>query len=103
MREEIPIACSLSPADQATRGREFSALLDRGLLSREDTPRGIRLRFRRTPGLEQDVADLTRREKACCPFYDFHIEATSDQVILEVGAPDDARPVLDRLFDREAT
>jgi hypothetical protein len=98
MREPIPIACSLSAEDRAGRNGEFAAILGRGLLAREDTPIGIRLRFRRSPGLEQDLTDLTRREKECCPFFDFRIETSGDQVLLEVGAPPDARPIVDQLF-----
>jgi MerR family transcriptional regulator, copper efflux regulator len=101
MREPIPIACSLSAEDRAGRDGEFAAILGRGLLAREDTVSGIRLRFRRSPSLEEDLADLTRREKECCPFLDFRIEASGDELLLEVSTPPDARPIVEQLFALE--
>jgi hypothetical protein len=98
MRESIPLACSLTAGDQADRRLEFGSILGRGLLSREDTPRGIRLRFRMSPGLRQDLDDLTRREKECCPFFDFRIEANKDELELEVSGPPEARPLVEGLF-----
>jgi hypothetical protein len=98
MRESIPIACSLTASEQADRGNEFAAILGRGLLAREETARGIRLRFSRSPGLQEDLAELTSREKECCPFFDFQIQVSGQEVVLEVGAPPGARPMVDRLF-----
>jgi hypothetical protein len=102
MRESIPLACSLTAGDQADRRLEFGHILGRGLLAREDTPSGIRLRFRASPGLEQSLLDLTSREKECCPFFDFRIEANRDELLLEVSAPPEARPIVDRLFSSTA-
>jgi MerR family copper efflux transcriptional regulator len=102
MHESIPLACSLTAGDQAGRRLEFDAILGRGLLAREMTPRGIRLRFRASPGLRQDLVDLTHREKECCPFFDFRIEANGDELLLDVSAPPEARPVIEQLFPMEA-
>jgi MerR family copper efflux transcriptional regulator len=101
MRESIPLACSLSAGDQAGRRLEFGAILDRGLLARERTARGIRLRFRASPGLQQDLVELTNREKECCPFFDFRIESLEGEIVLEVGAPPEARPIVEHLFASE--
>jgi MerR family copper efflux transcriptional regulator len=101
MRESIPLACSLTAGDQADRRLEFGAILRRGLLAREDTPRGIRLRFRTSPGLQQDLVDLTNREKECCSFFDFRIESFQGEIVLEVGAPPEARPIVEELFASE--
>jgi MerR family transcriptional regulator, copper efflux regulator len=98
MREPIPIACSLTASEQADRGNEFAAILRRGLLAREETARGIRLRFRRSQSLQEDLADLTTREKECCPFFDFSIQISGQELVLEVGAPPEARPMVDRLL-----
>ena len=98
MREPIPIVCSLTGSELADRGNEFAAILGRGLLAREETLDGIRLRFRRSPGLQEDLAELTSREKECCPFFDFRIQVAGEELVLEVGAPPEARPMVDRLF-----
>ena len=101
MRESIPLACSLTAADQANRRLEFDAILERGLLAREWTPSGIRLRFTPSPGLEEDLADLTRREKQCCPFFEFRIDSLEGEIVLDVGAPVEGRPIVERLFALE--
>lgn len=102
MRESIPIVCSLTASEQADRGNEFAAILGRDLLTREETARGIRLRFRRSPGLQKELAELTSREKECCPFFDFSIESVGDHLVLDVGAPPEAREIVDRLFVQRA-
>jgi MerR family transcriptional regulator, copper efflux regulator len=102
MREPIPIACSLTASEQADRGNEFAEVLGRGLLRREETARGVRLRFHRSPGLQEDLAELIGREKECCPYFDFQIRVAGEEVVLEVGAPPEARPIVERLF-AEAT
>jgi hypothetical protein len=96
------LSVSLTGWEQADRGNEFAAILKRGLLTREETDRGMRLRFRRSPGLHEDLSDLTRREKECCAFFEFSIEVSDQELVLEVGAPPEARPMVERLF-AEAT
>ncbi len=44
-----------------------------------------------------EVVDLARREKACCPFFDFSLEIGADALTLRVVAPADATAVLDEL------
>jgi tRNA A37 methylthiotransferase MiaB len=100
MRESIPLACSLSAEDQADRRVEFAEVAGR-VVSREPTERGVRLRFRGAPGFAEQLADLARREKECCPFFDFRISSIDDEVLLEVGAPPDARPIVEALFALE--
>jgi hypothetical protein len=98
MREPIPIACSLSAEDQADRSGEFAAIFDRALIGREATPGGVRLRLRPSPGLRDDLADLVRRERECCPFFDFRMEDRPGELLLEIDAPPEAMPIVDQLF-----
>jgi hypothetical protein len=97
MREAIPIACSLSAQDQEERTREFRTISAK-VTGRESTAEGVRLRFRSEPGFADQLGDLTRREKECCPFFDFRISTVDDEVVLDVGAPADARQIVERLF-----
>jgi hypothetical protein len=98
MRESIPLACSLSVEDQVDRRLEFAEVARR-VVGREPTKDGVRLRFRPSPGLGEQLADLTSREKECCPFFDFSIQESGEELVLEVGAPPEARPIVDRLFE----
>ena len=45
------------------------------------------------------AADLARREKACCPFFEFRLVLYPEAVWLEVEAPGDAAAILDGLVD----
>jgi MerR family transcriptional regulator, copper efflux regulator len=101
MRQEIPIACSLSAEDQTQRAGEFAAVAAK-VTGRESTADGVRLRFPSEPGFAERLADLTAREKECCPFFDFRITTIDGEVVLDVGAPPDARPIVERLFPVEA-
>jgi MerR family transcriptional regulator, copper efflux regulator len=99
VRQPIPIACSLTASEQADRSEEFATVLQRGLLGREEIPGGVRLHFRRSTGLREDLVELTEREKECCPFFDFRIDASDEEVVLEVIAPEEARPIVDLLLE----
>jgi hypothetical protein len=100
MRQPILIACSLSPGERSDRRLEFAAVAER-IVGREPTERGVRVRFRDVPGFQEELADLIRREKECCPFYDFRISAVDGEVLLEVDAPPEAQPIIDQLFSAE--
>jgi hypothetical protein len=99
MRQPTPIACSLSPGDRIGREAEFRHLATSDLLARERTDSGIRLRFGPSEETRALVLELVSKEKECCPFFDFSLGSEADELLLDVSAPDDARPVLDAFFD----
>ena len=45
------------------------------------------------------ATDLARREKACCPFFEFRLVLFPDAVWLVIEAPDEAAMALDRLVE----
>jgi hypothetical protein len=67
----------------------FRRLFAQSLLGRSRTPDSIRFRFRAGPGVEDWVRDLARREKACCAFFDFTVDADSHEVRWEARVADD--------------
>src|SRR5437867_10923210 len=99
MRQPIPNACSLSPGQRLDRESEFHDLAMTGLLTRERTDTGIRLRFKPSEGTRARVLELVSKEKECCPFFDFALEADAGEVLLEVSAHPEAWPVLGALFE----
>jgi hypothetical protein len=102
VREPIPIACSLTEDEQTERALEFQGLARAGLLARERTADGLRLRFRASDSLHERLADAIRKEKECCPFFDFALNERGDELELFVTAPAEAGPVLDALFPSPA-
>ena len=95
MAEHRTIACSLSAAELSERGDELSELAGRALAGREREDGRVRLRFRAEPGVAEQVEDLARRERECCPFLDFAVQDGASELVLSIRAPAAAAAVLD--------
>ncbi len=95
---EPPIACSLSRREQVERAAEARELIDSALVARERSAGGLRLRFRGPPAVHSAVRALARREKECCPFFDFELVESGEDLEMTVTAPAEAQPLLDSLF-----
>jgi hypothetical protein len=77
---DAPIACDMSAARDTPEERlaEYGELFQRALLGRERHKDAVVLVF--TADARAQVEDLARREQACCPFVDYRVEATGEQV-----------------------
>ena len=99
-----PIVCDMTDAPDTAPDRmaEYRRLFAEALIARERTPEGIRFRFRTggSDGVEAWVRDLAAREKACCPFFDFSVGSSGDEVHWDATVVDDdiARAVLDEFY-----
>lgn len=110
---DLPIACSLGPAELATRR---DALLP-GLLSRatdrepmgnvggqtgKGGAAGFRWRFDFEPGLLTDIAAVMEAEHRCCPFLRFGLVVTPGEgpVFLDVTGPEGTTDFLAALLDK---
>jgi len=99
LEEEAAIlVCTLDESGRMERAAEFRQLLERGLVSRELLPGGLRLRLRAAEGVEAELRDLIGREKRCCSFFEFAVSRKGGEIELEVRAPESARPFLEALF-----
>jgi hypothetical protein len=92
------IACSLSASHQAERVEAAAGLRHRALVGSAPIPSGLRLRFAAEPGVREELERLIEAESECCPFLRFALEARERELVLEVGGPEEARPVIRRLF-----
>jgi hypothetical protein len=88
-RAGAPIACDMSTAEDtpAERLSAYRRLFDRALARRERRTGAVVLAFRAEPGVHEAVADLARREGACCPFLDYRVEAAGDEVVWTIADP----------------
>jgi hypothetical protein len=95
----VPIACSLIPNDADVRVDEWQQFLRHRVVEIIRSDRSARLRLQDGDDSLLVATDLARREKACCPFFEFRLVLLPEAVWLEVGASDEAVAVLDALVD----
>jgi MerR family copper efflux transcriptional regulator len=95
----VPIACSLTADDADVREDEWQQFLRYRVVEVVRSARSARLRLQDGDDSLLVATDLARREKACCPFFEFRLVLLPEAVWLEVEAPDEAVAILDALVD----
>jgi hypothetical protein len=88
------LACTLTPADMSRRADEIRAVGRDGLLSVDYGGGRALLRFR--PAVRERLEAIVEAEASCCAFLDFTL---SDDVVLEVRAPEGAEAAVERLAE----
>src|SRR5262245_36867181 len=91
MESDIPIACSLSAPELRTRHSEMRQLGQDALLSLD---RAGAMRFRADPETRARLQAIVRAEAACCPFLDLNLREEAGALVLEIGAPEAAEPLV---------
>lgn len=94
MAARTPIACTLGPSDLALQAERWHRLGARAALDRVETPQGVRLRFRREPGVEDELGQLVAVERVCCAFADWSLHVDGEEITLELAAKGEAVPVV---------
>ena len=86
---DAPIVCDMRTAPDTPDERlaEYAQLFERALLRRDRPERAVSFTFRFAPETRTLVEDLARREAACCPFLDYRVEMTGDEVVYTVTSP----------------
>ena len=102
-RADAPIACDMSTAPDTPDQRlaRYRRLFDDALVRRERPAHAVVFVLRSTPGTRETVEELARREALCCPFMDYRVETTGDEVIYMITNPiedDDVDTMLDAIF-----
>jgi len=92
-----PIACTLTAGDLRDR-LAWIATLNRDALRGYDRA-DLTLRLRYAPQAVQQVAELMGQEQTCCAFLTFEMHEQTDAVILMIKAPEEARGMVDALFE----
>ena len=93
---EPVLACSLDTADAAARAARWQTLLTGHLRASEATAHGRRLTF--APGVAKELDDLVAAERECCPFLTLTLAPEDGGIVLDVVAPDAARPIVEMMF-----
>jgi hypothetical protein len=98
MTAELPIACTLPPADVSGRLELIDALAAEALLDQRPIAGGLRARFRDAPGIDARVRGLAAAEAECCAFLRFEVAREGGAVTLDITGAPDAQPVIHRFF-----
>lgn len=85
---ELPIACTLQPADLARR-RDLLTALRAAAADVQSIDEGLVLHFAAQPGLLARLAEVIDLERQCCRFLRFRIDVEPDggTVTLTVSGP----------------
>jgi hypothetical protein len=82
MTKNLPVACTLGPADLGSQRRRWKRLMARALTGRTETADGLRLSFR--PEAEDELCALVAVETGCCAWAVWTVEPTAGTVVLDV-------------------
>jgi hypothetical protein len=98
MSTDLPIACTLNPAEMRDRLAAIDALASDALLDQREIPGGLRTTFRDAPDVERRVRELVAAESRCCAFLSFAVGREDDTLWLDITGAPEARPVIDQFF-----
>ena len=94
----VPVACRLTPADQAAQNGRWEQLAAEALIGRAQSADGLRLSFRGEPGVEQQLRQLAAAENQCCPWADWTVTTRTGQIVLDVRAAGEGVAALHSMF-----
>ena len=80
----MDIACTLSPTALASRAERWRHLITESGLGRDETPDGLRLRFRADPAVAAELAELAAAERECCAWAEWSVERRDGEIALVV-------------------
>jgi len=94
---QIPVACNLDDQAAFAQLEEWRALLAGPTVTRQRvSPTELALGLSEDPAQLETVVRLARREKACCPFFDFSLRIGADALTLTISVPEEAAALLDQ-------
>jgi hypothetical protein len=90
---DLPIACTLTAEERPARITQLAAfdVVDARVTGR--------VAVRRDPRNETALADFVSAEQECCPFFDLRVEVEENALVLTVGGPPDAEPMIAQLVE----
>jgi hypothetical protein len=91
---DLPIACTLEPAEMPQRGAEIRALGRDGLEAAERGEGSVTLRFRPDPSIRERVEAIVAAESKCCAFLGFSLTEAEQATVLTITAPEGAEAAL---------
>lgn len=93
-----PVACSLTLADLAAQTERWEQLAARAMTERAETARGLRLRFRQGPGVEEELRQLVAVETECCRWAGWTVQNNGGHLVLDIHSTGDGVAALHSMF-----
>lgn len=94
-----PIACDMTGAPDTPQDRlaEYGRLFGTALVGRQRSGNATEFSFSSQDGVVEWIADLVRREAACCPFFSYRVTVEGDRIIWHTSseAGSEAQAMLD--------
>src|SRR5262245_12309903 len=89
MKTDLPVACSLMPAELHERRRTILADVRSAVLEERELDNGFSYRFPADPRWIAELAKLVEVEHQCCPFLRFRVtvEPSDGPIWLEMTGP----------------
>jgi hypothetical protein len=82
----MDIACTLAATDLAAQAAAWRRLIASAGSGREETPTGLRLRFRSGAGVAEELEALAATERGCCAWATWTVMTDGDDVVLDVAS-----------------
>ena len=101
MKQEIPIACSLTDPELQERRKTVLQKIERYLIRVNELENGFSYRFPAEDSILQELVTVINLERKCCPFLNFNltVEAQSEFVSLELTGRDGTKETIKSLFN----
>jgi hypothetical protein len=79
---------------------EYGRLFSHALIDRKRTADAVEFKFAAKPGVAEWVADLAKREAACCPFFSYRVSLSTDGILWRTSsqAGPAAQSILDEFY-----
>jgi hypothetical protein len=93
-----PVACTLTAAGLAAQASRWERLAARAMAERTETANGLRMSFRREPGVEEELRLLVAVENECCAWADWTVAINADQIVLDVHSTEQGIATMHGMF-----
>jgi hypothetical protein len=96
------IHCTLTTTDLAARRRRWARLIATSGAGREETPAGLRLRFRGSADAAAELERLVAHERECCAWATWTVSSSPGGLDLDVTSSGDGVAALHGMFAEAA-
>ncbi len=93
-----PVACTLTPVGLAAQADSWKRLIARAMTECTQSDDGLRMSFRRQPGVEEELRRLVAVESECCSWAAWTVETNAGATVLDVRSTGPGIAVLHGMF-----